>query len=71
MGGRDLDKQIFQQNSCEFDMISGERQGIRVKILYDYIYVDKREDEFSSFEKCLVSQIRDPAFHHFSIIGNN
>ena len=40
-------------------------------MLFDYIYVEKREDEYSPYMNCVVSQIRDPYFHHLSIVGNN
>jgi hypothetical protein len=40
---RNLDNWISNKNSCEYDLSKGEKGGIRVKILGDYIYVDKRE----------------------------
>jgi len=38
----------------------------------DYIYVYKREaNGDSSYQKCIVTQIRDPYFHNFAIVANN
>ena len=68
---RTLDKLIDPKNSCAFDLLSGTRSGVRIKILFDYIYVFKREEPGASYEKCLVNQIRDPYFHHVAIVGNN
>ena len=69
---RNLDDWINGENSCEFDLNRGERGGIRVKVLMDYIYVEKRDADGSrSYKKCLVNQIRDPYFRHFAIVSNN
>ena len=69
---RNLDKLIDPNWSCEFDIQEGERGGIRIKILFDYIYVYKKEaNGDTSYQKCIVSQIRDPIFHHLSIVSNN
>jgi len=71
-GTVNLDSYIHPKNSCEFDMNSGERGGIRIKILMDYIYVHKKEANGDvSFQKCLVNQIRDPYFHHLAVVSNN
>jgi len=70
--GRNLDQLIDPKWSCEFDLQQGERGGIRIKILYDYIYVYKREaNGDTNYQKCIVSQIRDPYFHHMAIVSNN
>ena len=69
---RNLDDWIHPQNSCEFELNKGERGGIRVKVLMDYIYVDKREADGSmSYQKCVVNQIGYPYFHHFAVVSNN
>ena len=58
--------------SCPIDVNEDERGGIRIKIQYDYIYVYKREaNGDTSYSKCIVSQIRDPVFHHMSIVASN
>lgn len=41
---RDLDNWINQTNSCGFKMMTNARSGIRIKILLDYIYIEKKED---------------------------
>lgn len=48
------------------------RGGIRVKVLYDYIYVSKKEANGEvSYSKCIHTQIRDPNFHHLALVANN
>lgn len=40
--------------------------------MFDYIYVYKREaNGDTNYQKCIVSQIRDPIFHHLAIVSNN
>lgn len=34
-----LDKYITNLNSCPFEIQTGERGGIRLKIQFDYIYI--------------------------------
>lgn len=36
---RDLDELMTNRNSCNFDLNQGQRGGIKVRILMDYIYV--------------------------------
>ena len=46
--------------------------GIRVKILLDYIYVEKKDANGDvSYSKCITNQIRDPHFHNMAIVSNN
>jgi hypothetical protein len=52
---RDLDSLINQKNSCDFQMMSRARSGVRIKILYDYIYIDKKEDGDTQYSKCLIA----------------
>lgn len=69
---RNLDNWITGKNSCEFDLNKGEKGGIRVKILGDYIYVDKREANGETrYTKCIINQIRDPVFKNMAIVSNN
>ena len=68
---RDLDKLINKKNSCEFEMMSQTRSGVRIKLLYDYIYVSKKESGDPQYQKCIVNQIKDPLFHYMAIVGNN
>ena len=68
---RDLDGWINQTNSCGFKMMSGARSGIRIKVLLDYIYIEKKEEGESSWQKCITNQIRDPSYHYLSIVANN
>jgi hypothetical protein len=68
---RNLDKYITPETSCEYDLQEQERGGIRIKVLFDYIYVFKKEAGDVSYRKCSVSQIRDPYFHHMAIVSNN
>ena len=43
-----------------------------MKVLMDYIYVHKKEaNGDTSYQKCLVNMIRDPFFHHLSLVSNN
>lgn len=67
-----MDQLIDPKWSCEFDISQGSRGGIRIKVLFDYIYIYKREaNGDTNYQKCVVSQIRDPIFHHMSIVSNN
>ena len=68
---RDLDSWINQTNSCSFQMMTGARSGIRIKLLYDYIYIEKKEDGDLTYQKCVTNQIRNPFFHHLAIVANN
>lgn len=52
-------------------MMSRARSGVRIKILYDYIYIDKKEDGDTQYSKCLIAQIRDPTFHYLSVAAGN
>ena len=46
--------------------------GIRVKILMDYIYVEKKDANGDvSYSKCITNQIRDPHFHNMAVVSNN
>ena len=40
---RDLDDLMTDRNSCNFDLSSNQRGGIKVRILMDYIYVWTKE----------------------------
>ena len=53
----DIDDQLIDpKHACEIDMSrAGELQGIRVKILMDYIYISKRESEVDVYENCIVN----------------
>jgi hypothetical protein len=67
-----LDSYIKDHNSCEFELQKGERGGIRVKVLMDYIYIYKKDATGDpSYGKCVVNQIRDPFFHFFSLVSYN
>ena len=68
---RDLDSLISQKNSCDFEMMSGARSGVRVKILYDYIYIEKKEDGGGQYTRCVTAQIRDPYFHYLAVVAGN
>jgi len=69
---RNLDKHINAKNSCEFELNQGERGGIRIKVLMDYIYLFKRDANGDpSYSKCSVNQIRDPYFNNFFMVSNN
>jgi len=48
------------------------RGGIRIKILYDYIYISKKDANGEiSYQKCVTNQIRDPYFNNMAIVANN
>lgn len=67
-----MDHLINKRMSCPIDVNEDERGGIRIKIQFDYIYVFKREaNGDTSYSKCIVSQIRDPVFHHMAIVASN
>ena len=73
VGNPNLDHYLkVNHMSCPIDINEDERGGIRIKIQYDYIYVYKREaNGDTSYSKCIVSQIRDPVFHHMAIVAAN
>ena len=53
---RDFDDLINNKNSCEFDMNQDTMGGIRIKVLLDYIYVEKRDaNGNTSYTKCLTN----------------
>ena len=52
---RDMDDLITKKNSCEFDLDRYARASIRVKILYDYIYVYKKEGDEMEYSKCITN----------------
>jgi len=69
---RNLDQYINAANSCEYDLQKGERGGIRVRILMDYVYVHKKEANGDvAYTKCIINMIRDPYFHNLAIVSNN
>ena len=71
-GSMSLDTFINPKSSCKIDMMDGERGGIRIKILLDYIYIYKKDANGGlSYDKCVVNQIRDPYFHHLAVISSN
>lgn len=52
---RNLDNWSNQTNSCGFKMMSGARSGVRIKVLLDYIYIEKKEDGDRTYQKCITN----------------
>ena len=66
-----MDVLINEKNSCEYLMTTDVRSGLRIKVIFDYIYVSVREDGDVSYNECIVHKIKDPNFHHLAIVANN
>jgi hypothetical protein len=45
---------ITSKNSCDFDLSPNTRGGIRIKVVLDYIYLEKKDANGDvSYQKCI------------------
>lgn len=70
---RTLPREVMAKNTksrCRLIIDRNDLAGVQIKILYDYIYLSIK-DEFGEWKQCMASQIIDPTFHYFAIVGHN